>query len=175
MRAFITNHIWLVLFLSLVVLHLITVFAPLASSTFTARTQSDETNLVITNRASAFSEERVSNFSKLFGIEPVSFAITSEEPEAELIVTEVKRLNAYNPVLIAIDEIDNIQTARLLLVDENQNRLTSARLGDVLHGYKVAQITLNSVTFELLEPSENSALPAQIALTIFSRNKQNAN
>ena len=175
MRAFLTKNLWLALFICVVILHLLTVVSPLISSTFSAKVQSDESVLVIANRATDFSEEQASNFSSLFGIAPISFVVSTEELVPEQIEPEVKRLNDYKPVLIAVDEVENIHTARLLLVDENQNRLTSIKQGDVLHAYKATQISLNSITFELVEQSDNSALPAQIVLTIFSRNKQNAN
>lgn len=175
MRAFFSNNIWLVLFVSVVALHLFGVVQPLITSTFTARTPNDATALVITSRAYGFTEERASNFSRLFGIEAISFVAETDEAEPEQITPEIKLLNAYQPVLIAIDEIDNIQTARLLLIDENQNKLTSVRQGEILHGYKAIAISLNTVTFELDESHDEANLPAQIALTIFSRNNQNAN
>lgn len=175
MRAFFSNNIWLVIFVVVVMLHLLSVIQPLITTGFTARVQNNSSSLAISGRSHQFNEEQASNFSGLFGIEAISFVTEIGETEPEQAAPEIKLLNAYQPVLIAIDEIENTHTARLLLTDENQNKLTSVRLGEVLHGYKAITISLNTITFELNESHDQANLPATIALTIFSRNNLNAN
>ncbi|CAM5205875.1 hypothetical protein [Alishewanella longhuensis] len=175
MRAFFAKNLWLLLFLGLVLLHLISVLQPLLTSSFASKAQQDKAALVIMDRSQIFTEERVSNFSRLFAIEPISFIVEEKNIEQEKTLPEIKLLNAYQPVLIAVDQIDNIYTARLIITDENQNRLTSLRQDDILHGYKATEISLNGVTFELNESHDDASLPAQIVLNIFSRNTPNAN
>lgn len=167
---FLKNKVLYVLLL-IVLLHAFLVLKPLLNIEFSPSRLTQDASMVIQSRQHAFSEAEASQFSRLFAIEPISFDLKPETPEAETLPQEppAELLSAKQPRILAIDQISGVLTARILLSVDGKTEMKSLRLGDELYGYKLAEITMHNVNFELVGAEQAEIAPAQLHLKIFSR------
>lgn len=171
MKSIVVKGKVLYILLFIVFLHAFFVLKPLLNIEFSPSRLAQDANMVIQQRQHVFSETEATQFSTLFGIAPVSFDLEPEEADTTELEPPPELLSAKQPRLLAIDEVSGVLTARILLSIDGKTEMKSLRHGDQLYGYKLEQITMHNVNFELVVAEQADKAPAQLQLKIFSRDK----
>lgn len=114
-----------------------------------------ETSVSLPMPKRAVADEQASSeaFSSLFGVKPQTTALQTEQPKAPDTLIDMQ------PKLLAIDEVSGKLTARLWLNNLKGSKLLSMSVGDVQHGYKLANLTPSSAEFTSIIPTDEQQPP----------------